>query len=108
MGYPRPTSVKWDGGKDNPTHFGGVTITRRLDDGKEYAWHIPYDGVVTLQQVADIFDVSSVTVNKWVSDHMLQTIKHKGLPALTTMWEVKRLWRARGGRGRQDRAAPEE
>ena len=87
MSYYQPPIVKWDPGG----LFQGVSITRQLEDGNEYVWRIPYNGVVTQAMAADILGVSLMAVNNWVRSGVLSHIKQKALPSVIPLREIKRV-----------------
>jgi hypothetical protein len=87
MSYYQPPIVKWDPGG----LFQGVSITRQLEDGNEYVWRIPYNGVVTQAMAADILEVSLMAVNNWVNTGLLLHIKQKGQPSVIPLREIKRV-----------------
>lgn len=87
MSYYQPPIVKWDPGG----LFQGVSITRQLEDGNEYVWRIPHNGVVTQAMAADILGVSLMAVNNWVNSGLLPHIKQKALPSVIPLREIKRV-----------------
>ena len=87
MSYDERPSVTWDPGGP----FQGVSISRQLEDGKKYVWHIPHNGVVTQAMAADILEVSLMAVNNWVNSGLLPHIKQKGLPSVIPLREIKRV-----------------
>lgn len=102
MAYYQPPDVKWD----KPGHFQGVTIKRRLEDGNDYAWRIPYNGVVTQAMAADILRVSVMTINNWVNSHALNEIKKQGPgPSLIPLREIKKVKKVLDEYGRLHRDA---
>ena len=101
MSYYQPPIVTWDtGGK-----YQGVSITRQLEDGNEYVWRIPYNGVVTQAMAADILSVSLMTVNNWVNSGLLRHIKQKGQPSVIPLGEIKRVRKILQDHGRLRRDA---
>ncbi len=101
MSYYQAPIVSWDtGGK-----YQGVSITRQLEDGNEYVWRIPYNGVVTQAMAADILSVSLMTVNNWVNEGLLPHIKQKGQPSVIPLREIKRVRDIRLAHGRLRRDA---
>ncbi len=97
---PKPV-VEWD----NPGLFQGVTIKRQLNDGKWYAWRIPYNGVVPQAMAADILNVSLMTINNWVNAGSLKHIKARGQPSVIPLSEIKRVRKVLLEYGRLNREA---
>lgn len=89
MSYYQPPEpiVEWD----KAGMRQGVSIKRQLDDGKWYAWRIPFNGVVTQAMAADILGVSVMTVNNWVNSGALPHIKPNGQPSVIPLREIKRI-----------------
>ena len=85
MGYAQPPVINWDA---LPDRLQGVTVKRQLADGRTYAWYIPHNGVVTQAMAADLLDVSVMTVNNWVNDHLIGHIKQIGAPGVIPLREV--------------------
>lgn len=90
MSYYQPPDaiVKWDKG-GGPRQ--GVSITRQLEDGNQYVWRIPFNGVVTQAMAADVLGVSLMTINNWVNSGALMHIKPKGQPSVIPLGEIKRV-----------------
>jgi hypothetical protein len=90
MAYYQPPEaiVKWDKGGGARQ---GVSITRQLEDGKQYVWRIPFNGVVTQAMAADVLGVSLMTINNWVNSGVLMHIKPKGQPSVVPLSEIKRV-----------------
>ena len=87
MSYYQPPVVRWD-----PAGvFQGVSITRQLEDGNEYVWRIPYNGVVTQAMAADILGVSLMAVNNWVNSGLLLHLKQKDVASVIPLREIKRV-----------------
>lgn len=87
MSYYQPPVIEWDaGGK-----YQGVSITRQLEDGNDYVWRVPYNGVVAQAMAADILGVSLMTVNNWVNSGLVSHIKQKGQPSVIPLREIKRV-----------------
>ena len=99
--YQRPIVV-WDAGG----RYQGVSITRELEDGNEYVWRIPHNGVVAQAMAADLLGVSLMTVNNWVNSGLLPHIKQKALPSVIPLREIKRVRKILLKHGRLRRDAP--
>ena len=67
----------------------GVTI-ERLIGGQWYAWYLPFNGVATQAQAAEILGVSLMAVNNWVRDGKLHEL-HNVKPSLIPLHDIKRV-----------------
>lgn len=101
MAYYQPPRITWD----PPGPWQGVTIERQLDDLNWYAWRVPYNGVVNRTMAADLLGVSLMTISNWANAGVFREIKQKGGPALTTLYEIKRLRKMLQKHGRLHRDA---
>ena len=96
MAYYQPPRIEWD----RPGLRQGVNIYKEIG-GQEYAWRIPYNGLVSQAIAADLLGVSTMAVNNWVRAGTMRQIKAPGHPSAIPLSVVKtfrRLLREGGGR----------
>lgn len=87
MAYAPETEsrISWD----PPGLKQGVTIERFIS-GRWYAWYLPFNGVATQAQAAEILGVSLMAVNNWVRDGKLHEL-HNVKPSLIPLHDIKRV-----------------
>lgn len=104
MAYNQPPKpvVEWD----RPGLFQGVTIKRQLEDGKWYAWRIPYNGVVTRAVAAELLAVTVMTISNWVESGALREVRHHPSgTSLMPLSEIKKVRKVMDDYGRLRRGA---